>query len=68
MRLSKLALGELFASIGERRRRSEQQSCEEGVRIMRRLQELLAVPASPQSGETPTSTQAVKENESSPSL
>jgi len=34
----------MFASIKERRRRSAQQSLEEGAQIMRRLQELLAVP------------------------
>jgi hypothetical protein len=56
----------LFASIRERRRRSEQQLREEGAQLWRRLQELLDVPASPQSGETPTSTQTVKANESSP--
>jgi len=39
-----MSLGELFASIRERRRRSAQQSHEEGAQIMRRLQELLAVP------------------------
>jgi len=35
---------ELFASIRERRRRSAQQSYEQGAQIRRRLQELLAVP------------------------
>jgi hypothetical protein len=34
----------VFASIRERRRRSGEQSCEEGARIMNRLHELLAVP------------------------
>ena len=43
-----MSLGELFASIRERRRRSAQQSHEEGAQIMRRLQELLAVPSPPQ--------------------
>jgi hypothetical protein len=33
-----------FASIRERRRRSAQEASEEGARIARRLQELLAVP------------------------
>ena len=44
----------LFALIKERRRRSEQQLREEGAQLRRRLQDLLDVPASPQSGETPT--------------
>jgi hypothetical protein len=57
---------ELFASIRERRRRSEQQSCEEGALLRRRLQELLDVPVVPQSGGTPPSIQTVKANESSP--
>jgi len=35
----------LFASIRERRRLAAQQSLEEGAQIMRRLQELLALPA-----------------------
>jgi len=39
-----VSLGTLFASIKERRRRSAQQSLEEGAQIRRRLQELLAVP------------------------
>jgi hypothetical protein len=39
-----MSLGELFASIRERRRRSVQQPYEEGAQIRRRLQELLAVP------------------------
>jgi hypothetical protein len=47
-----MSLGELFASIRERRRRSAQQSLEEGAQIMRRLQELLAVPAPTQEVET----------------
>jgi hypothetical protein len=38
-----MSLGELFASITERRRRSAQQPYEEGAQIKRRLQELLAV-------------------------
>jgi hypothetical protein len=61
-----MSLGELLASIGKRSRRSAQQSKEEGALLRRRLQELLDVPASPQSGETPTSTKTVKANESSP--
>jgi len=43
----------LFASIKERRRRSAQQSCEEGAQIMRRLQELLAVPTPTQAVAAP---------------
>jgi hypothetical protein len=43
----------VFASIRERRRRSAEQSCEEGARIMRRLQELLAVPTPTQKTEMP---------------
>jgi hypothetical protein len=39
-----MSLGELFASIRERRRRSVQQPYEEGAQIRRRLQELRAVP------------------------
>jgi hypothetical protein len=39
-----MSLGDLFASIRERRRRSAQQSYEEGAQIIRRLQELLTVP------------------------
>jgi hypothetical protein len=39
-----VSLGTLFASIKERRRRSAEQSLEEGAQIMRRLQELLGVP------------------------
>ena len=39
-----MSLGELFASIRERRRLAQQSSEEEGAQIMRRLQELLAVP------------------------
>ena len=48
-----MSLGELFASIRERRRRSAQQSYEEGAQIMRRLQELLAVPSPPQEVAAP---------------
>jgi hypothetical protein len=62
MRLSKLALGELFASIRERRRRSAQQSREEGAQLRRRLQELLGVPVLEEQVETP-STNAGSENE-----
>lgn len=40
-----MSLGELFASIRERRRRSAQQPYEEGAHIRRRLQELLVVPS-----------------------
>jgi hypothetical protein len=39
-----MSLGELFASIKERHRRSVQQQYEEGAQITRRLQELRAVP------------------------
>ncbi len=53
---------ELFASIRERRRRSEQQSCEEGAQLRRRLQELLGVPTPTQKVETP-SIYASSENE-----
>jgi hypothetical protein len=52
MRLSKLALAELFASLRERRRRSLQQSYEEGGQIRRRLQELLGVSTPMQEVET----------------
>jgi len=52
---------ELFASLKERRRRSEQQSCEQGALLRRRLQELLGVHEVPQSGGTPPSTQTVKQ-------
>jgi hypothetical protein len=38
-----MSLGDLFASMRERRRRSAQQSREEGAQIIRRLQELLTV-------------------------
>ena len=47
-----MSLGELFASIRERRRRSAQQTYEEGAQIRRRLQELLAVPTPTQAVET----------------
>jgi len=58
-----MSLGELFASITERRRRSAQQSHEEGAQIRRRLQELLGgVPTPGQTVETP-STNASSENE-----
>ena len=50
----------LFASIRERRRRSEQQSYEEGALLRRRLQELLDVPVVQQNGEMSPSTQNVK--------
>ena len=39
-----MSLGKLLASIKEHRRRSAQQPYEKGAQIMRRLQELLAVP------------------------
>jgi hypothetical protein len=38
-----MSLGQLFASIKERRRRSAQQPFEKGAQIRRRLQELIAV-------------------------
>ena len=50
---SPMSLGTLFASIRERRRRSALQSYEEGAQIMRRLQELLAVPSPPQEVAAP---------------
>src|ERR1039458_9799322 len=43
-RPSPMSLGQLLASIRERRRRSAQQPYEAGAQIRRRLQELLAVP------------------------
>jgi hypothetical protein len=52
----------LFASIRERRRRSALQSLEEGTQIMRRLQELLAVPSPTQEVAAPF-TKALIENE-----
>jgi hypothetical protein len=57
-----MSLGEWFASMRERRRRSAQQAYEEGAQITRRLQELLAVPAPTQEVETP-STNACSEND-----
>ena len=39
-----MSLAQFFASIREHRRRSAQQTYEEGAQIKRRLQELLAVP------------------------
>ena len=48
-------VGELLASITEHRRRSAQQSDEEGAQIKRRLQDLLAVPSPTQEVETPFS-------------
>ena len=56
-----MSLG-LFASIRERRRRSVQQSYEEGAQIMRRLQELRAVPSPTQEVAAP-STNASIEND-----
>jgi len=47
-----MSLGELFASIKERRRRSAQQPYEKGAQIRRRLQELVAFPT-PTLVETP---------------
>ena len=55
-----MSLGELLASISERRRRSAQQSYEKGAQITRRLQELLADPTGTQEVETP-STHACSE-------
>jgi hypothetical protein len=52
----------LFASIRERRRRSAQQSYEEGAQITKRVLELLAVPT-PTKVETPF-TKACSENDS----
>jgi hypothetical protein len=49
-----MSLRELLASIRERRRRSAQQSHEEGAQIRRRLQELLGAPAPMQEVETPS--------------
>ncbi len=57
-----MSLGELFASIRERRRRPAQQSYGEGARLRRRLQELLGVPTPTQTVETP-STYASGESE-----
>ena len=48
-----MSLQALFVSMRARRRRSAQQSYEEGAQITRRLQELLAVPM-PVRVETPT--------------
>jgi len=47
-----MSLGELLASISERRRRSAQQSYEKGAQITRRLQELLADSTPKQEVET----------------
>ncbi len=58
-----MSLSEFFASRTERRRRSAQQSYEEGAQLRRRLQELLGgVPTAGQTVETP-STNASSENE-----
>jgi len=57
-----MSLGELFASIRKPRRRSAQQSHEEGALLKRRLQELLGVPVSEQQVETP-STDASSETD-----
>jgi hypothetical protein len=56
-----MSLGELFASIKERRRRSAQQPYEKGAQIRRRLQELVAIPI-PTQVET-SSTNARIEND-----
>ena len=48
-----MSLETLFASIRERRRRSAQQSLEEGAQIRRRLQELVAIPISMQEVAAP---------------
>jgi hypothetical protein len=48
-----MSLGNLFASIRERRRRSDLQSYEKGAQIIRRLQELLTVPATTHEIEMP---------------
>jgi hypothetical protein len=49
-----MSLSEFFASRTERRRRSAQQSYEEGAQLRRRLQELLGgVPTPRQTVETP---------------
>ncbi len=56
-----MSLGELFASLREHRRRSTQQSTDEGAQITRRVLELLAVP-NPTQVETP-STNARGEND-----
>jgi hypothetical protein len=55
-----MSLGELFASITDRRRRSAQQSYQEGAQIKRRLQELLAVPSPTQEIEIPFSHAVLK--------
>jgi hypothetical protein len=57
-----MLLLEFFASMSERRRRSAQQSYEEGAQIRRRLQELLGVPKLMQEVERP-SPYAGSENE-----
>jgi hypothetical protein len=56
-----MSIGELFASIRERRRRSAEQANEEGAQITRRLQELLALPT-PTQVKMPTSN-ACSEND-----
>ncbi len=55
----------LFASIRERRRRSVEQSYEQGAQLMRRLQELLAVPAPTQETAAVAFTSTCSERESS---
>ena len=55
-----MSLGELFASIRERRRRLAQQPYEEGAQIRRRLQELLAVPTPLHEVETPFTNDCIE--------
>ncbi len=50
----------VFTSIRERRRRSAQQSLEEGAQIMRRLQELLAVPSPTQEVAAPFANERIE--------
>ena len=51
-----MSLGEMFASIRERRRCSAEKSSEEGAQIMRRLQELLGGSMPTQNVEVPPRT------------
>jgi hypothetical protein len=55
-----MSLEELFTSIRERRRRSAQQSYEEGAQIVRRLQELVGVPAPTHKVETPSTNASIE--------
>jgi hypothetical protein len=57
-----MSIAELFAVRTERRRRLAQQSLEEGARISRRLQELLAAPIPTPSRET--TDHSIPENDS----